>query len=102
MEGSLSDKPRTIRTLGDILWHMQLAYNLSAHDGHLILRTNHNREDSDLYGRHPNFHSNHGGTSEHSKTSTTNISRQQTVATSQEVQVSPNKDRIPWSHPITR
>ena len=36
MEDSFLDEPRTIRTLGDVLWHVQLVCDLSAHDEHLI------------------------------------------------------------------
>jgi len=75
VEGGFLNKLRTIRTTGDVLWHVQLACDIPAYDGHTISQINHDRENRDLYGRHPNFHPNHGGTSRHSKMSVTNTSR---------------------------
>jgi len=44
------DESRAIQTFDNILWHVQLTHNLSAHDGYSILQINHDREDCDLYG----------------------------------------------------
>jgi len=81
---------------------MQLIYNLSTHDGHVILWTNHDRKNCDLYRQHSNLHSDNRQAQRHSETSFTNISWQQIVASSQKVQISLNQDQLFGSHHITR
>ena len=49
MESSFPNQLRSIQTSSYVLWHMQLTYNLSTHDRHLILQANNVRENCDLY-----------------------------------------------------
>ena len=60
MEGSLLNQPRSVRTLGHVLRHVQLTGNFSTYDEYLILRVDNVRKDRNLHGRHPNLLTNNG------------------------------------------